>query len=400
MKLFVKTLFVLSLLASASLVQAETIFLSFLTTDKELVVLKLNYANKKYTIVDRAVFTLPSAGGLTATAPLSGGQVQVAWNQADGASASLRSRPWNQMQSAAPIRLYSRALSQATLDQVGSTSKNPQALTSFYNLAVLPGFKQFAVGGANNSVFLRSRLSNGNLGGGGKKLFVVPQGFNPIDTSFSTQGSSDAASHFFTLMYSASLQKYGFAWAKMGGASATSTNSPQIFGTFRGLVLAGELIRAAEDGDPLAREFLYFIYLEYFADDHALSGSAVQAPKVNLRIQKLNGEEFTSVGNSVSLVPSKPADILGSSIYFNPFAAIQGQGAQAAGSATEDSGVHVFYVEQSSSCRSSLLKGFHLDTNTGKKDSAINSLLGCSDALIKPGNVLLYGLSGLAVAGS
>ena len=77
-------LFVLFIVfCSASLCAAEDILVAFHTTDSKLVVLKVNFANNKYTVVDRATFNLTSPGGLTALAPLSGGNYQLAWNQRD-----------------------------------------------------------------------------------------------------------------------------------------------------------------------------------------------------------------------------------------------------------------------------------------------------------------------------
>ena len=57
-------LFVLLIVfCSASLCAAEDILVAFHTTDSKLVVLKVNFANNKYTIVDRAIFNLTSPGG-------------------------------------------------------------------------------------------------------------------------------------------------------------------------------------------------------------------------------------------------------------------------------------------------------------------------------------------------
>jgi hypothetical protein len=73
-------LFVLGIvLLSASVSSSENILVTALTTDKRLLVMNVEFANKKYQIIQSAVFDLPVQGGLTASAPLSNGNLQVAW---------------------------------------------------------------------------------------------------------------------------------------------------------------------------------------------------------------------------------------------------------------------------------------------------------------------------------
>jgi hypothetical protein len=71
-----------------SISSSENIVVTALTTDKRLLVMNVEYANKKYQITHSAVFSLPVQGGLTASAPLQNGDLQIAWTSST-ASQSL-----------------------------------------------------------------------------------------------------------------------------------------------------------------------------------------------------------------------------------------------------------------------------------------------------------------------
>jgi hypothetical protein len=66
----------------------------------------------------------------------------------------------------------------------------------------------------------------------------------------------------------------------------------------------------------------------------------------------------------------------------------------------EEAGAHVFYVEQTSACRSTSLKAFHVNAATGKRNSGFSTLISCSDEIIQPGSKFLYGLSAQTIPGS
>jgi hypothetical protein len=370
-------------LFAATFCVAEDILVSFLTTDSKLVVLKVNFANNKYTVVDRAIFNLTASGGLTAIAPLTGGNYQVAWNQRDNTN---------------KIKALSMALN-PSLDAVGTTKKNAPALTSFYNFNILPGGDQFSIDFQNN-VMLRSRASNGNMGGSQGKLFNIPAGFDPIDTSFISGSSAANNSNnptvnddiFFSLAYLASQNRYGFTMHTPGTSALVQDPADEVSGLFGGEVVSTEVS---------STENLIAFFLVVFVERlRPPTNSPAAQVKVVMRSQKINRATLRPEGNSVQLVPPKQADLLATTVFFNMFTVEEEQAATSTAGAKATAGAHVFYVEQTTSCRSSSLKAFHMNTETGKKNSGFSTLISCSDPIIQPGSKLLYGLSAQAIPGS
>jgi hypothetical protein len=151
----------------------------------------------------------------------------------------------------------------------------------------------------------------------------------------------------------------------------------------------------ARQGLPEA--FFYVLFVERTSSQ---SNSPKAAVKLSMRSQKINTQTLRPEGNSVVLVSPKPGDLLGSVVFFNMFTLAHEQPSVGAAGITATTGAHVFYVEQTASCRSTSLKAFHMDTTTGKKNSGFSTLLSCSDPIIQPGNKFLYGLSAYTITGS
>jgi hypothetical protein len=288
----------------------------------------------------------------------------------------------------------------SSLDAVGTIRANPPVLSAFYNFNVLPDGTQFSVDQTNN-VTLRSRASNGNMGGSQGKLFALPPGFDPIDTSFGRDTNAGAMTNqpsannvpFFTLSYIASQGKYGFTlFAPPGGSSLTKqfADGP-VSGTFGGAVVSSDIL------NRFLEDYLFILFLERVFSN---TNSPVATTKLTLRSQKINKQTMRPEGSSIVLVPGKAAELLGSVVFFNPFTLAHEQPSVGSAGIAAGTGAHVFYVEQTSSCRSTSLKAFHISGETGKKNSGFSTLLSCSDPIIQPGNKFVYGLSAYTIPGS
>ena len=377
-----KTFCVVLLLLSASLVNAEDILLSLLTTNSELVVLRINFSGNRYRIVDRAVFALTAGGGLTAIAPIpastENGNFQVAWNQTDSTN---------------KIKLFTMILT-SDLDAVGTAKKNKPTLTSSFNLNILPSGDQFSIDFKNN-VFVRNRSSNGSLGGGAKKAFNVPPGFDPFNTSFAElttpAAASPAANEIVScaLIYNASTRQYGLVLNKdsAGGEVAFGFTGSVMDAFCEGDSALEERTRTGLAPEQSLEGFDFF-FMEYFGATS--TGNAGAASTISLKRRKFDGATLAPQGSIVTLVPKKPADRLGTIPFFNMFTVATEVNAAARASA----GAHVFYLEQANSCNSTVLKGFHLNKQTGKRNSPFSTLIPCSDALL--GDTFLYGLAAFA----
>ena len=358
-----KTLCVVLVLFSACFVSAEDILLSLLTTNSELVVLRINFSANKYTIVDRAVFSLTAVGGLTAIAPLAGsakqriGNFQVAWNQKDSTNKT---------------KLYTMTVTPG-LDAVGAAKKNKPTLTSYYNLNILPDGDRFSIDFKNN-VFVRNRSSNGNLGAGSKKAFSVPTSLDPFNTNFvklsglaSASNVQDDDIYSCSVVYNDVLGDFGIVF-----------NDDLLPGDEVIYRFSSDVVDGYCEGD-LEKDDLWFLFFERISSARTGDGNAVTT--LSLKRRKIDGATLVPEGSIATLVPKKTADRLGTIPFFNMFTVASDRA----------SGAHIFYLEQANSCNSTVLKGFHFNSQNGKRNSPFSTLIPCSDPLL--GDTFLYGLA-------
>jgi hypothetical protein len=111
----------------------EHLLLSALTTSKKLLVFHVVYANKKYTIVDRATFNLPVQGGTTAIAPLPDNRFQILWTTGPATTA----QGLHANSTSAPIKIKYLVVD-SDLNQIGTIKTLPPTLTSHANFNYIP----------------------------------------------------------------------------------------------------------------------------------------------------------------------------------------------------------------------------------------------------------------------
>ncbi len=170
----------LVLLSSSLCIAQENIILSALSTNKKLILLNIEYANKKYKVVDSAVFNLPVQGGLTAMAPLPNGRAQVVWTAG----------PATQGISTNSIIKIKSMIVDSDLNQVGPIKTLPPNLTAHYNFnhlpAIAPGSPSTKITflKGRNLVRMNRNSVTGNLFGPADTVFTVPGTGLQIDTDF------------------------------------------------------------------------------------------------------------------------------------------------------------------------------------------------------------------------
>ena len=207
------------------------------------------------------------------------------------------------------------------------------------------------------------------MGGPQGKLFNIPPGFDPIDTSFGRRpvvannrnNPTVGDEEFFSLGYVIARDEYAFA------IYGETLDNP-LFGLFLSEVVSVDLIDAFLDPDP--ENFFFLMFVERLASE---TNSPSAATRVVLKAQKIDRQTARPVGNSVILVPAKQADLLGTVVFFNMFTTAVEQTAVSTNNAKANGGAHVFYVEQTNSCRSTSLKAFHFNAETGKKNSGFST---------------------------
>jgi hypothetical protein len=221
-------LFVLGIvLLSASVSSSENILVTALTTDKRLLVMNVEFANKKYQITQSAVFDLRVQGELTASAPLPNGNLQVAWTSSTQSQNVEGS-------AAAGIKINTITLS-ANFDRIGEIKKLSPALTSHYNFGIWTSFEKESLYSYDSSnVFLRKRNpASGSIIGPAKRVFTAAAASEVFDLCFVSaekwQNLFYAALIFFT-----NQQTYGFAFGNTGNNARTT------IGRFGGEVISGE----------------------------------------------------------------------------------------------------------------------------------------------------------------
>jgi hypothetical protein len=156
----------------------ENILFSAATTDKELMLLNIEYEKKKFRIVDHAIFKLPFQAGLTALGRLQNGNYQVLWTAQDASK---------------KIKIHSMIFD-ANLNKIGNIKKFAPVLSSHFNLNIVRSGPQslkaakdidtpFVSLERNGAVVLAGYNANGSLGLPYNILNSPPPVFRTIDTA-------------------------------------------------------------------------------------------------------------------------------------------------------------------------------------------------------------------------
>lgn len=304
MKVF--CIFVVSIVF-ASFCSAENILLSAATTNKELILLNIEYANKKYTVVDYAIFNLPTQAGVTAVGRLQNGNFQVVWTATD-ASNKIR---LNQM------------IVDSDLNQVGITKKVGPVLSSFVNLNIVndssQGLQATAIKNppfvsyTSNDALIRSiNKLNGNLQGPSQKLFKKPESVRLIDTAFSPNGDNI---FYSSLGYIDSTKQYV---AFFGNTSNTEYTSAFVF-------TGGDILSIDVRSIPGTDDYNFF-FVERFANPL----------RYRIAYRRFDGPTGQAVGPLKIVVNNITGD-LGQLPFFNMLSVVA--------SAVDPTGVHVFHTD-------------------------------------------------------
>lgn len=343
----------------ASISSSENILVTALTTDKRLLVMNVEFANKKYQITNSAVFNLTVQGGLTASAPLQNGNLQIAWTSSTG-SQNLE----GQRLDTAGIKINTMTLNPG-FDQLGPIKKLSPTLTSHYNFGIWSSFENessYSYDSSNN-VVLRKRIpTSGNVIGPTKRVFFPPSGSEVFDFCFA---SAEEWQDFFyvALLYFVNQKTYGFAFGN------TIHQAPTTTGRFGGQVVSGECAAVPDT------KLVNYIYMELQQGN---------IPKYTIAERKINVETGVPEGNSIIQVPPFGGD-LGSRPFFN--------GVNVTPSDVDPTGAHVFYIKHIGNTDE--IGAYHMNTATGKRDSSIYDLDARHEFPNDPEVLFLYGLFGL-----
>jgi hypothetical protein len=297
------------LFVTASFCDAENILLSAATTNKELILLKIQYANKTYTVVDHAIFPLTTQAGVTAIGRLQNGNFQVVWTAADASN---------------KIKL-NRIIVDPNLNKVGSTKKFGPVLSSFVNLNIvndsrpqslqatavtintLP-LQSFEVG--KEALISSCDESNGNLVGPNQKLFKKPESVRLIDTAF----SPNADIYYISLGYIDSTKQYV---AFFGNTLSAEYTSAFVF-------TGGDIMSIDVRSIPGTDDYNFF-FVERLANGQGY----------RIAYRRFDGPTGLPVG-STKIVANFTGD-LGQLPFFNILTVVA--------STVDPTGVHVFHTD-------------------------------------------------------
>ncbi|MCI0446426.1 hypothetical protein L0152_24850 [bacterium] len=341
-------------LFSGSICFSENIILSALSTNKKLILLNIEYANKKYKVVDSAVFNLPVQGGLTAMAPLPDGRAQVVWTS----SASAQG-----MSSNAIIKIKSMIVD-SNLNMVGPIKTLPPSLASHYNFSIIseagevqrvqhfleedPGFSEFSFQAANKVVTINRNLISGNSFGPKDAAFTIPGTANQFDTNF-------IGDIYAGLRYDSS--RYNFVCGNANNAA------PTVIVPFVPDVISSTMLPI-----PNSNNFNFILM------------KRTNTPqKISVENFQINGETCLPIKDSLIHLPPVNQN-LGQLAFFN--------GITSTPSETSPNGGHVLLIRSSNDGTN--IVGYHVNTLSGKKDSP-PTVIGV-DLPKTPEELFLFGL--------
>jgi hypothetical protein len=353
-------LFVLGIvILSGSVSSSENILVTALTTDKRLLVMNVEFANKKYQIKKSAVFNLPAQGGLTASALLPNGDIQIAWT-----SSTQPQNLEDQGLNTAGIKIYTMNLS-ANFDRISGIKKLGPTLTSHYNFGIWTSFENessFSYDSSNAVVLRKRNPTSGNVIGPIKRVFFPPSDLETFDFCFA---SREEWKEFFyaALFYVVNQKTYGFAFGN------TANKTPTTTGRFGGEVISGECAAVPN------MKLVNYIYME------KVKGNI---PRYTIESRKINVDTGLPEGNGIIQVPTFGGD-LGTRPFFN--------GLSVTPSEVEPFGGHVFYIKHVGN--TDKIGAYHMNTTTGKRDSSIYELDERNEFPDDPEALFLYGLFGI-----
>jgi hypothetical protein len=324
-----------------------------------LLVMNVEFVNKKYHVTDSAVFNLPVQGGLTASALLPNGDIQIAWTSSTQ-SQNLEEQALN----TAGIKINTMTLNQS-LDQLGPIKKLSPTLTSHYNFGIWTSFENessFSFDSSNAVVLKKRNPTSGNVIGPTKRVYFPPSDLEPFDFCFA---SKEEWKGFFyaALFYFINQKTYGFAFGN------TLNNAPTTTGRFGGEVISGECAAVPD------MKLVNYIYME------KVKGNA---PKYTIESRKINVDTGLPEGDGVVQVQPFGGD-LGTRPFFN--------GLSVTPSEVEPIGGHAFYIKHVGN--TDKIEAYHMNTATGKRDSSIYDLDERKEFPNDPEVLFVYGLFGI-----
>jgi hypothetical protein len=344
MKLFTSLAIVLVLLSSFCFAQ-EHILLSAVSTNKKLILLNIEYANKKYKVVDKAIFDLPGPAGLTAIAPLPNGRFQIIWTSG---SAPQGLSATNSVD--APIKMKSMVVD-ANLDQVENTKTLSPVLSSYYNFELYEDYSperlKFVFQFGNSVVSMDRNSSNGTPLGPKDKVFTIPGSDSQFDTNF--DGDLYSGLRF--------NGRYNFVCGNV------KNTAPTLIVPFVSDVISSTMLPI-----PDSNNFNF-----------TLMKRTNNPEKISIENFQINGETCQPIRNSIHVPPVNQN--LGQLPYFS--------GITSTGSEISQNGGHVFFIR--SSADGTDIIGYHMNTLNGKKDSPTTKI-GAKETFPDVVDLFLFGL--------
>jgi hypothetical protein len=328
-----------------SICAAENIFVSAAIPDKKLILLNVEYLNKKYKIVDEAIFDVPFQVGNTAMARLQNGNYQVVWTAKDASN---------------KIKLNSMIFD-ANLNKVGNIKKFGPVLSSHFNFNILDPDEQgispidsnhpsvgeslYSYSGLPEFVFVvgRNELTGAPLSKK-TKLFQQPVGFRPNVTKFTCPSKeAEKGQCYYSSIGDIDTQRNGVLFGTVGNSNFTS-----------GYVFNNNVLAATLCGVP-GTDIFYFIHAEYGPNS------------VKFMNRKFNGSTGQPAGNLKPLTPTY-------SLYGGPFANYAAYGSlTSVSSISAQGGWHVLFIKPDPDGVNSGISVFHMNTQ-GNRDSQVQPL--------------------------
>jgi hypothetical protein len=325
--LFVSLMFV-------SLCNAENILLSAATTDKMLVLVNIEYENKKFTIVDQAIFNLPFQAGLTALGRQQNGNYEVLWTAKDASN---------------KIKLNSMIFD-ADLNKVGNIKKFARVLSSHFNLNLVdqdqPGISnlpprpsKIAVDSEGNVYIANYHYNAGRQIGPLFQLFFPQPGLRPIDTSLNNFSIPAEGTYYASVVYDDGRALYGLL---LGNAENSNFTKAYLF---NGNVVSGDL------ADVPGTDNYNFVHLELL-------------PNKRFRISNREFDGPTGEPDGSLVIHVTRTGDLGSSAFFNPFTVVQ--------SIEDPNRVYTFFIQPNASNTAIDLFGYTFNAETQKRNSSVS----------------------------
>ncbi|MCI0618881.1 hypothetical protein L0244_38395 [bacterium] len=331
------------LLNSVGMAQ-EHILLSALSTSKKLILLRIEYANKKYKVVDKAVFDLPVQGGTTAIAPLPNQRFQFVWTSGS-ASQGVSANSTN-----SPVKMKSMT-TDSNLEQVGNTKTLSPVLSSYYNFEIYEDYnsatEKFTFQSQQTVVSINRNSTTGNPFGPKDQVFTIPGSANQFDTNF--DGDLYSGLRFDG--------RYNFVCGNVNNAA------PTLIVPFVGDVISSTMLPI-----PGTNNFNF-----------TLMKRTNNPEKISVENFQINGATCQPIKNSIHLPPVNQN--LGQLPFFN--------GITSTASETTPNGGHVFLIHSANGGTDIL--AYHINSVTGKKDSPTSKFV--PDEIVDdPAELFLFGL--------